>query len=76
MTIRFKQKEFTDAVKLMMQTEILKHGKNISLRDFEKHTEVSYSTLSRVQNGHKPDVETFLKLCFWMKIFPNAFYNY
>lgn len=30
--------------------------------------EVSPSTLSRVENGRSPDMETFLRLCDWLQI--------
>lgn len=32
---------------------------------------VSPSTLSRVENGKTPDIDTFLKLCDWLEISPN-----
>ena len=33
---------------------------------------VSPSTLSRVENGKTPDMDTFLKLCDWLEIAPNV----
>ncbi|NEP84828.1 MAG: helix-turn-helix transcriptional regulator [Okeania sp. SIO3B3] len=33
---------------------------------------VSSSTLSRVENGKTPDMDTFLKLCDWLEISPNS----
>lgn len=42
------------------------------LRDIAKQIgEVSPSTLSRVENGKMTDMETFLRLCDWLKISPN-----
>lgn len=39
------------------------------LRDVsEEIGDVSPSTLSRVENGRAPDMETFLKLCDWLQI--------
>jgi len=32
--------------------------------------EVSASTLSRIEQGKLPDVETFLKLCDWLEVSP------
>lgn len=34
---------------------------------------VSAATLSRVENGHMPDLETFAKLCKWLNRDPNEF---
>lgn len=34
---------------------------------------ISPSTLSRVERGAVPDLETFLRLCGWLKIPTNAF---
>ncbi|WP_375505659.1 helix-turn-helix domain-containing protein [uncultured Nostoc sp.] len=31
---------------------------------------VSPSTLSRVENGSMPDMETFITLCNWLKVWP------
>lgn len=37
-----------------------------TLREVEKHLQISASTLSRIERGHKPDVDTFLILLHWM----------
>lgn len=34
---------------------------------------VSPATLSRVENGHLPDLETFAKLCRWLERDPSEF---
>jgi len=34
---------------------------------------VSASTLSRIEQGNVPDVETFLKLCKWLEVSTNEF---
>jgi transcriptional regulator with XRE-family HTH domain len=50
-----------------------KRGKK-GLRDTAKEIgEISPSTLSRVEQGKMPDLETFLKLCEWLEISPNLF---
>lgn len=36
--------------------------------------DVSPSTLSRVENGNKPDMDTFLALCAWLKVPPAEFF--
>jgi len=35
--------------------------------------DVSPATLSRVENGHMPDLETFAKLCKWLERDPREF---
>ena len=30
--------------------------------------DVSFATLSRIEQGNLPDVETFIKLCKWLKV--------
>lgn len=34
----------------------------------EEFGDMSVSTLSRVENGRVPDMETFLRLCDWLKV--------
>lgn len=34
---------------------------------------VSAATLSRVERGHVPDIETFRKICAWLEVDPNDF---
>ena len=34
---------------------------------------VSSATLSRVENGHMPDLETFAKICRWLEKDPREF---
>lgn len=46
-----------------------------SLRDVAAETGVSASTLSRIENGEAPDMETFLMLCSWVGWPTNAFLN-
>ena len=33
---------------------------------------ISPATLSRVENGHLPDLENFRKICIWLKVDPSA----
>lgn len=35
--------------------------------------EVSSATLSRVENGHLPDLATFAKICRWLEVDPAIF---
>ena len=43
------------------------------LRDIAEEIEVSAPTLSRIEKGHLPDLDTFIKLCRWLKVSPDDF---
>ncbi len=51
-----------------------KRGK-IGLRETAKQVEVSPSTLSRVEQGKIPDLETLQKLCDWLQVPLSRFMN-
>lgn len=36
---------------------------------------ISPATLSRVENGHLPDLETFAKICRWLEVDPARFFG-
>ena len=36
---------------------------------------VSASTLSRIEQGKLPDVDTFLKICYWLNVSPEMFHK-
>jgi transcriptional regulator with XRE-family HTH domain len=72
---RFRNKLFTEAVKDKMFTTMLIDKKRIGLREFAKQVGISAATFSRIENGTQPDLETYFKLCFWMKRSANEFYN-
>ncbi|HEV2146272.1 MAG TPA: helix-turn-helix transcriptional regulator [Longimicrobiaceae bacterium] len=57
-----------DAEKLaaLLRAKRGRHG----LRDTAAEIGVSPSTLSRVEQGKAPDVDTLAKLCFWLGITP------
>lgn len=76
MKVTFKNKEFSNAVKEKMFGDMAKQKKRIGVRVFAKQAGVSPATLSRIENGHIPDIETFFRLCFWMKRSSNEFYNH
>lgn len=40
------------------------------LRATAKEIDISSSTLSRIENGHLPDLETFKKICDWLEVNP------
>lgn len=53
--------------------KLRKKRENRSLRVVAKEADVSFSTLSRVEQGRIPDLETFAKICAWLKVPPNTF---
>ena len=40
------------------------------IRAAAKEISLSPSTLSRIENGHLPDLETFKKICDWLNVNP------
>jgi transcriptional regulator with XRE-family HTH domain len=40
------------------------------VRETAREIGISHSTLSRVERGYLPDLETFSKICKWLKIDP------
>jgi transcriptional regulator with XRE-family HTH domain len=42
------------------------------IRAVAKEVGVSPSTLSRVENGHLPDLENYRKICKWLGVEPTA----
>jgi transcriptional regulator with XRE-family HTH domain len=45
----------------------------LSVRQAAEEAGVSFSTLSRVETGHQPDLATFLRLCAWLGVEPSRF---
>lgn len=43
------------------------------IRSAAAEADVSSSTLSRVENGHVPDLATFAKICRWLEVNPAIF---
>lgn len=41
------------------------------VRDVAEEIGISPATLSRVERGNLPDIETFGKICSWLKLDPN-----
>jgi transcriptional regulator with XRE-family HTH domain len=59
--------------KLTLQTlgrKILEQRAGRGIREVAKEIEVSPATLSRVERGYLPDLETFTKICKWLKVDP------
>jgi transcriptional regulator with XRE-family HTH domain len=44
-----------------------------NIRDIAKEIGVSPATLTRVEAGRQPDIDTFQKICSWLKINPAEF---
>ena len=45
---------------------------NTGIRATAVEIGISPATLSRVENGHLPDLENFQKICRWLKVDPSA----
>lgn len=57
----------TEKLSSLVRTKRLERG----LREVSKEIgTVSPSTLSRVENGKVPDIDTFLALCDWLNVSP------
>ena len=41
------------------------------IRETAKDIGISHGTLSRLERGHLPDLDTFKKVCAWLDISPN-----
>jgi transcriptional regulator with XRE-family HTH domain len=46
------------------------------LRETAREIDIGPATLMRVENGRIPDIETFGKLCNWLKIDPGSFLGF
>lgn len=46
---------------------------NTGLRTLAADIGVSASTLSRIEQGNLPDIDTYLKLCNWLEVTPDFF---
>lgn len=44
----------------------------MGIREAAKQAEVSPATLSRVEAGKQPDLNTFAKICKWLDVDPNT----
>lgn len=46
---------------------------NQGLRQLAEVISVSASTLSRIEQGRLPDIDTYLKICNWLEVSPSYF---
>lgn len=45
---------------------------NRGIREVANEIGISHATLSRIESGKQPDLETFTKICKWLEIDPNS----
>lgn len=50
--------------------KLLIHRSGRGIREVAKEIGVSPATLSRVERGYMPDIETFRKICNWLEVDP------
>ena len=48
---------------------------NIGLRQLSSEIGISPSTLSRIEQGNLPDIDTYMTLCKWLEVSPDFFTN-
>jgi len=63
----FNQKLFTEKVSTHRKYQ------QLSMRSAAKKIGISASTLSRIEAGSPPDIESYCKLCRWMMITSDYF---
>jgi transcriptional regulator with XRE-family HTH domain len=59
--------------KLTLETlglKVIEKREDIGIRETAKQIGISSATLSRVERGNLPDLETFKKICRWLKVDP------
>ena len=57
----------------LLATMIKKKRGDQGLRAVAEEIEVSAPTLSRIEQGKVPDVDTFMKVCRWLGVSPEKF---
>ncbi len=45
---------------------------NRGVREVAKEIGIGHATLSRIEAGKQPDLDTFTKICKWLEIDPNS----
>jgi transcriptional regulator with XRE-family HTH domain len=66
--------EFTFNVKMFMSDIRMKSGAQ-TLREIEAQTGISASTLSRLDNGKWPDIETLMIVCGKLQMEPGNYFD-
>ena len=65
--MKFNNRKFIKAIVDYRYDLIYKKQQNIGLRAFSKIMGVSASTLSRIHNGRKSDIDSILSICTVLK---------
>jgi transcriptional regulator with XRE-family HTH domain len=52
-----------------------REGNRLSVRQAARAADVSFTTLTRVEDGSQPDFVTFMKLCVWLGRPPSSFFR-
>lgn len=58
---------------LYRAVETVQHYRRISAREIAREIGVSPSTLTRIKDGHRPEVDAFASIISWLKADPLAF---
>jgi transcriptional regulator with XRE-family HTH domain len=45
---------------------------NRGIREVAREIGIGHATLSRIESGKQPDLQTFTKICKWLEIDPNS----
>lgn len=56
------------------RVKVRREALGLSLRELAVLLEVSPSTLSRIERGKKPDIDTFGQICEWLEYNPYNFF--
>lgn len=67
MSVRLDQERFYSAL------DRQRSGLGLTWRQLGRHLEISPSTFSRLGQGHRPDVDTFVKVLDWLEMPAEAF---
>lgn len=51
-------------------TKLVEERGDRGVREVAQEIGISPATLSRIENGHVPDLQTFKRICDWLKIEP------
>lgn len=57
-----------DAANFAIAVKLARHFAGLDLRELGDEIGVSASSLSRIENGKKPDVDSLAKLLHWMQL--------
>lgn len=65
----------TISIEQLGQLMLAKRGSR-GVRAAAADVDISSATFSRVENGHMPDLETFVKICRWVERDPGEFLGF